>query len=178
MFSKTVISGAALSAAVLLVGAIAAAHGAAHAADAPDIVRGKYLVQVAGCTDCHTPGYFTGSIDPEKFLSGSDVGFQVPGVGTVVGRNLTPDKETGLGNWSLEQIIRALTKGTRPDGRLLSPVMPWAHYASLAPRDTKAIARYLQTLPPVRHTIPGPFAANQKPTVTTWRLASPESAGP
>jgi mono/diheme cytochrome c family protein len=145
----------------------------ASVADAPDVVRGKYLVDIAGCTDCHTPGYFSGNIDPARLLSGSDVGFEVPGVGTVVGRNLTPDKETGLGNWSLEQIIKALTTGMRPDGRMLSPVMPWAHYASLAPRDAKAIARYLQSLPPVRHAIPGPFAAGQKPSVATWKLGPP-----
>jgi hypothetical protein len=132
---------------------------AAHAADVPDIARGKYLVEITGCTDCHTPGYFTGQLDPAKFLSGSDVGFQVPGVGTVVGRNLTPDKETGLGDWSIEQIITAFTQGVRPDGRVLSPVMPWTHFARL---------------PPVRHAIPGPFAANEKPTVATWRITPPE----
>jgi mono/diheme cytochrome c family protein len=142
-----------------------------RAADAPDVERGRYLVGIAGCTDCHTPGYFSGNINPAKLLSGSDVGFEVPGVGTVVGRNLTPDKDTGLGNWSLEQIIKAFTTGVRPDGRLLSPVMPWAHYASLTPRDAKAIAHYLQSLPPVKHAIPGPFPADQRPTVATWKLA-------
>lgn len=139
--------------------------------------RGKYLVELAGCTDCHTAGYFAGKPDPARYLAGSDVGFQVPGVGTVIGRNLTPDKETGLGNWSVEQIITAFTAGVRPDGRVLSPVMPWAHYATLAPADARAIAVFLKTLPAVRNTIPGPFAANQKPTTFTWKITPPETPG-
>ncbi|MEJ1965486.1 MAG: hypothetical protein WDO56_29660 [Gammaproteobacteria bacterium] len=114
MFGKVSMSVAVLSASVMVVGL----SSTARAADSPDVVRGRYLVMIAGCTDCHTPGYFSGNIDPAKLLSGSDVGFQVPGVGTVIGRNLTPDKETGLGNWTLEQIIKAFTTGFsagRPD---------------------------------------------------------------
>jgi mono/diheme cytochrome c family protein len=61
------------------------------------VERGKYLVTFGGCSDCHTLGSFFGHPDMAKFLGGSDVGFAIPGLGVFVGRNLTPDKETGLG---------------------------------------------------------------------------------
>jgi mono/diheme cytochrome c family protein len=59
--------------------------------------RGKYLVGISGCSDCHTPGGLLGNPDSARILGGSDVGFGIPGVGVFIGPNLTPDKETGLG---------------------------------------------------------------------------------
>src|SRR5260370_1565318 len=102
----------------------------AHA-DSAQIARGKYLVRLAGFTDCHTPGHFLGKPDMSHYLAGSDVGFEIPGVGTVVGRNLTPDKETGIGGWTLEQISTAIPTGVRPHGRGLSPIKPWPAYAGM-----------------------------------------------
>lgn len=163
---------------LVIIAAVAAAclHvGTTRAGDA-QLARGKYLVGLAGCTDCHTPGYFLGKPDPARFLAGSDVGFRVPGVGTVVGPNLTPDKETGIGSWTTDQIIRAIRGGVRPDNRVLSPVMPWSHYANLSSTDVSAIVAYLKTLPPVRNKVPGPFAANQNPTTLTWTISPPENA--
>ena len=58
------------------------------------IERGKYLVTLGGCNDCHTPDYFFGKPDMARFLGGSDVGFEMPGLGTFVGPNLTPDTAT------------------------------------------------------------------------------------
>ena len=62
--------------------------------------RGKYLVTIASCHDCHTPGYFLGKPDMARFLGGSEVGFELPGLGVFYGPNLTPDKETGIGGWT------------------------------------------------------------------------------
>jgi mono/diheme cytochrome c family protein len=73
---------------------------------------GKYLVTIASCNDCHTPGDFLGKPDFSRRLAGSDVGFTIPGLGAFVGRNLTPDKETGLGDWTDDQIISAITAGS------------------------------------------------------------------
>jgi mono/diheme cytochrome c family protein len=143
-------------------------------ADGTQVARGKYLVELAGCTDCHTPGYFLGKPDPVRFLAGSDVGFRVPGVGTVVAPNLTPDKETGLGNWTTAQIIMAIRGGVTPDNRVLSPVMPWGHYANLTTSDVSSIAAYLKTLPPVNNKVPGPFVATQEPTTLTWTITPPK----
>jgi mono/diheme cytochrome c family protein len=136
--------------------------------------RGKYLVALGGCNDCHTPGYFFGKPDMARFLGGSDVGFALPG-GVFVGRNLTPDRETGLGAWSRAQIITALTTGRRPDGRVLAPIMPWRAFARLKPADAAAIAAYLQSLPPVRHAVPGPFGPRDKVPVFVMDLLPADS---
>jgi mono/diheme cytochrome c family protein len=148
---------------LLVAAAIFGASAAALAAD-PQIERGKYLVTIAGCNDCHTPGALLGKPDLSRTLGGSDVGFGIPGVGAFVGQNLTPDKETGLGNWSTEQIIAAITKGERPDGRKLFPVMPWPALASLTADDAQAIVAYLKSLPPVKNAVPGPFGPKDVPS--------------
>src|ERR687896_441984 len=104
---------------------VAAAILVSHIAMAQtQIERGKYLVAFGGCNDCHTPGYFFGKPDMTRYLGGSEVGFEMPGLGVFHGPNLTPDEETGLGKWSTDQIIAAITKGERPDGRMLVPIMP------------------------------------------------------
>jgi mono/diheme cytochrome c family protein len=139
------------------------------------IERGKYLVTIASCSDCHTRGYFFGKPDPAYYLAGSDVAFAIPGLGAFVGRNLTPDKETGLGNWTTEQILTALQKGIRPDGRQLAPSMPWRAYASLTQADALAIVAYLRSLPPVKNEIPAPFGPNEKPTVPAMEVVPPET---
>ncbi len=150
--------------------AITAVLGTSIAASAADsqIERGKYLVILGGCSDCHTPGYFLGKPDMSRFLGGSDVGFTIPGLGAFVGRNLTPDKDTGLGNWTTEQIITAFTTAVRPDGRRLAPIMPSDALSHLTPEDAQAIAAYLKSLPPVRNEVPGPFGPNEKPSTLVF----------
>jgi mono/diheme cytochrome c family protein len=136
----------------------------AAAAQTP-VERGKYLVNLAGCADCHTPGYFLGHSDEKRYLGGSDVGFGIPNVGVFVAPNLTPDKQTGLGGWSQADIVTAITSGKRPDGRVLSPIMPWPALSQLSPSDAEAVAAYLKSLPPVSHKVPGPFKPDEKPSV-------------
>ena len=134
------------------------------AAADPQIARGKYLVTIAGCSDCHTPGSLMGKPDMKQYLGGSDVGFAMPN-GVFVAPNLTPDKETGLGKWTTEEIIVALTKGERPDQRVLAPIMPYDELSSLTRSDALAIVAYLRSLPPVSHKVPGPFGPNETPSV-------------
>ncbi len=129
--------------------------GSVSAADT-QVERGKYLTQIAGCSDCHTSGYFFGHPDMARYLGGSDVGFAVPGLGVFVGPNLTSDKATGLGNWTPQQIVTAITTGQRPDGRMLAPSMPWRGLASLTKADASAIAAFLKSLPPVSNKVAGP----------------------
>jgi mono/diheme cytochrome c family protein len=147
-----------LTSVVLSLGA-----AAAHAAD-PQVERGKYLATIGGCTDCHTPGHFLGHPDMARYLGGSDVGFGSP-MGVFVGPNLTPDKETGLGKWTSQQIVTAITTGKRPDGRILAPMMPWRGLSVLTTPDALAIAAFLKSLPPVSNKVPGPFGPNEPPTV-------------
>ena len=155
---------ASLRFAVALAVACTAMPLGANAASKHEIARGKYLVNVGSCTDCHTPGSFFGKPDMTKFLGGSDVGFAIPHLGVFVGPNLTPDKATGLGNWTPAQIVNAITKGQTPQGRALAPVMPWHNYANLTKSDALAIAAYLQSLPAVSHQVPGPFGPTETPT--------------
>ena len=140
------------------------------------IKRGKYLLTLGGCNDCHTPGYFFGKPDMARFLGGSEVGFEIPGLGVFHGPNLTPDPETGLGTWSTEQIAAAITTGKRPDGRELAPIMPWHAFASLTAQDVRAIAVFLKTLPPVKNKVPGPFGPSETPTSFVMKIVPPQAA--
>ncbi len=153
-----------LSYAVLLAG-LSLGVPMARAANKHEIARGKYLVSVGSCTDCHTPGHFLGKEEAGKFLAGSDVGFAIPGLGVFVAPNLTSDKATGLGNWTAAQIVTALTTGVTPQGRKLAPAMPYDNYANMTKSDALAIAAYLKSLPPVSHQVPGPFGTKESPNV-------------
>jgi len=155
------------AAAVALVATAASAETA--------VERGKYLVTISGCNDCHTPGVFLGKPNFSRALSGSEVGFEIPGEGVFVGRNLTPDKETGLGNWTDDQVIVAITTGMRPDGRQLAPIMPWQSLAHLTPDDAHAIVAYLRSLPPVKNAVPGPFKPGETPTSLVFTILPGEA---
>lgn len=155
--------------------ALAAAIGSppAGAADSKLVERGKYLVTIGSCTDCHTPGHFLGKPDMTRHLGGSEVGFEIPGLGVFYGPNLTPDDATGLGRWSERDIVTAIRKGQRPDGRTLAPIMPWAALAELTDSDAKAIAAYLKSLPPVSNKVPGPFGPGEAPTSFVMKIVPP-----
>lgn len=148
--------------AALLSIAVAALPLAARA-DQSTVERGKYLATLGGCGDCHTPGGLIGSPDPKRLLGGSDVGFGDPAAGVWIGPNLTPDKETGLGDWTDDQIVAAITQGVRPDGRKLSPIMPWPSFSHLTADDARAIVAYLKSLPSVKNKVFGPYVASQTP---------------
>lgn len=158
--------------------ALAACSEKDPAAQPDPVARGAYLVAVGGCSHCHTPGYFQGRADLARFLGGSDVGFQVAGLGTFVGPNLTPDRATRLGTWTEEQIVTALQTGVRPDGRVLSDIMPWQAFSGLDKADARAIAAFLKSLPPVSHQVPGPFGPSEDMTVFSLRLVPPDSGTP
>jgi mono/diheme cytochrome c family protein len=147
------------------------------AADA-QVARGKYLLTFGGCVDCPTPSYSLGKPDMARFLGGSDVGFFLPGAGTFYSPNLTPDKETGLGAWTRQQIVTALQTGVRPDGRILAPIMPWRAFAKLTRSDVQAIAAYLKSLPPVRKNAPGPFGPDEMPTSFAMKVVPPQEVVP
>ena len=88
-----------------------------------------------------------------KPLSGGNL-FESPAF-KVYTSNLTPDKETGLGNWTADQIKNAIMKGVRPDGTVLA-VMPSNYYTVLTQRDADAIVAYLRSLKPVKNAVPAP----------------------
>jgi mono/diheme cytochrome c family protein len=137
------------------------------------VERGLYLVTITGCNDCHTPGGLLGSPDKTRILGGSDVGFGDPNSGVWVGPNLTPDKETGLGKWTSDQIVAAITKGERPDGRMLTAIMPWPALSQLTHDDALAIVAYLKSLPAVKNAVPGPYKAGEATAVAVSVVVPP-----
>lgn len=141
-------------------------------ADEAQVERGRYLAQIAGCGDCHTPGYFLGQPDLARHLGGSDVGFEIPGVGIVYGPNLTPDP-TGLGGWTADEIVAAIRTGATPDGRGLVPVMPWPNLSALSDEDAYAIAAYLQSLEPIANEVPGPVPPGEPAPSFVMRVVGP-----
>jgi mono/diheme cytochrome c family protein len=162
-----------LIAAAMTVGLVACDSEAKVGTEETSAKRGEYLVTIMGCGDCHTPGYFFGKPDESQKLAGSDVGFFMPGLGYYYGRNLTPDKKTGLGDWSDEQIAKAIRNGERPDGRILAPIMPYQNFAKLSDTDLTAIVAYLRTLKPVHREAPPPTGADQTPPAAFMSITMP-----
>ncbi|MCW5736744.1 MAG: c-type cytochrome [Enhydrobacter sp.] len=155
------------------VAAICLPLASSPAADPAMIARGKYLVTIASCHDCHTPGFFLGKPDMARYLGGSDVGFELPGLGVFHGPNLTPDKATGLGDWTDAQIVAAIQTGTRPDGRMLAPIMPYHAFAALTKQDAAAIVAFLRTIPAVQNKVVGPFGPSETPTSFVMKVVPP-----
>ena len=159
----------------ILTAALAALSISATSAKAETPVeRGEYLAHIMDCGGCHHTGAFTPQPNLETPLAGADIGFEIPGMGVFYPPNLTPDKETGLGTWSDAEIIAAFTTGVRPDGRRLSPAMPWISYAHITADDAAALVAYLRSLPPVKHKVPGPFAASDKPAAPYFTVIAPK----
>lgn len=114
--------------------------------------RGSYLVNgIAACGNCHSPQAPDGSLSGPA-LSGGKALIQPAFV--AYPPNLTPDTETGLGEWTENQIVSALREGRTPADRMLRPPMPIAFYRGISDRDARAIAVYLQSLAPVKNKVP------------------------
>lgn len=119
------------------------------------VERGAYLVNgILGCGNCHTPQGPRGLV-MERQLAGGVQTFDGPAF-KVKGANITPDRETGIGTWSDDDIKRAITQGMRPDGVVLAPIMPVAFYRILTPADLNAIVAYLRSVPAIHNPVPAP----------------------
>jgi len=167
--------------AVAAVAAVASSPAIADDAHQKQVERGRYLVTFGGCNDCHTP-WKMGENGPEpdmtRMLSGHPQQVEVPAAPDLVPgqwdttvfstftawtgpwgrsytRNLTPDKETGLGEWTEAEFIATLRTGKeRGIGRDLQPPMPWFNYGQATDEDLKAIWAYLQSIPAVSNRVP------------------------
>jgi len=121
------------------------------------VARGRYLVHAEMCGLCHTQINRTGIYRGDDYYLAGGMRVDVYPHGKYVSRNLTSDPETGLGNWSVEEIVEALQNGNAR-GRPLNPLdMPWHWLYAYPKEDAIAIASYLKTLPPVRNSIPPPL---------------------
>ncbi len=118
----------------------------------PDVARsnkvayGEYLARIGHCIECHTP-MIRGRRDFGRTGAGGQV-FHGPW-GESTGANITPDKKTGLGNWSDAEIKRAISTGVRADGTKLRPPMPFRYYKTINNDDLDALVAYLRSLKPV-----------------------------
>lgn len=167
--------------AIVFLGLAACSHSTTDSAGM--IKRGQQLVSMGGCADCHTPKRFDPKVgmpvpDDAHFLSGHPEGAPDPdaqpgqtdmavigptftsfktGFGVVYSRNLTPDRETGIGAWTPEQFIQTMRTGHRQGtGRVLLPPMPWQNLATASDADLRAIFAYLHSLPAVHNQVPDP----------------------
>jgi mono/diheme cytochrome c family protein len=125
-------------------------------AKANPVKRGEYLVNTLGCVLCHSPVDQERRMLPGMRFAGG-VLIRIDPYGDFPTGNLTSDKETGLGNWTDDEIKRAITKGTLRNGtRLLPFPMDWASFGTMKPSDIDAIVAYLRTVPPVSNRVPAP----------------------
>jgi mono/diheme cytochrome c family protein len=175
------LAAAALTSAALALPAAAAETPAAPQAD--KVARGKYLVTIAGCNDCHTPwkmGPTGPAPDMSRMLSGHPESFAVPPApapqgpwlvaaaatntawsgpwGVSFTANLTPDAETGLGKWTLRNFVDTIRSGRHMGrGRQILPPMPIPMYKHMTDEDLEAVFTYLRTIPAVSNRVPEPL---------------------
>ncbi len=121
--------------------------------------RGEYLaIHVAGCTDCHSKRDFTkfsGPPVPGTEGGGGFVFDEKLGLpGRIYGKNITPDNETGIGTWTDDDILKAMTQGISKNGDTLFPLMPYVNYNRMAKEDLLSIIAYIRTLKPIRNKVP------------------------
>jgi len=179
-----VLAAAALALTVALVPALNATSAQTAAQPStPNVQRGAYLVKTMLCNDCHTP-WTLGPKGPEpdmsRALTGHPEDLKLPPApqlpegpwvmvtsasmtawsgpwGTSYTANLTPDKETGLGDWTEEMFIKTMRTGLHQGkGRPVLPPMPWPWIGQLNDSDLKDLFAYLQSLPPVKNRVPAP----------------------
>jgi mono/diheme cytochrome c family protein len=127
------------------------------------IERGRYLATVGDCAGCHTlPG------SGQAFAGGLKI--ETP-FGVLAAPNITPDPATGIGAWTDQDFIDAMTKGTGRAGTHLYPAMPYTYYTRVTKDDALAIRAYLNTVPPVRHAVDVnqlPFPFDIRASLTAW----------
>ena len=159
--------------------------GSEIANDSAIIKKGKYLVTVLGCNDCHSPKIFTVNgpvIDSNLLLSGYPSGLPMNGYDSLTAKkwllfdfsgslakgpwgisfaaNITPDS-TGIGSWTELQFSNALRNGDAKglkNGRKLLPPMPWRNYTVMTDADVKAIFYYLKSINPIHNLVPAPIS--------------------
>lgn len=122
----------------------------------PDLIKkGEYLARAADCAACHTA--------PKGRPFAGGLAMQTP-MGTIYSTNITPDRATGIGNYSYGDFERAVRRGVRPDGDALYPAMPYVSYAVVRDEDVEALyAYFMSSIKPVDQ-------ANQ-PTTMPWPLS-------
>ncbi len=140
---------------------------AANAAQETLVKKGEYLAKMGDCIACHTnvkagtPAYAGGLPIATPF-------------GTFYSPNITPDKETGIGNWTEQDFIRALKQGRDPQGRNYFPVFPYVYFSKISDDDARALYAYFMSIPSVKlenKSLPFPFnLPGVRSTLWGWNL--------
>lgn len=121
------------------------------------LARGKYLaVGLYGCVGCHSEHDWKTHGGP--VIPGTELGGEIFPASDLPGRlivpNISSDPETGAGNWTDDQLARAIREGISHDGRALFPIMPYQSFRHMPDEDLAATIVYIRSLPPVRHALP------------------------
>lgn len=152
------------------------------------VKRGEYLAKnVAACFACHSQPDWTRYAGPPQGPPGAGGDcLQGPGIpGAICSPNITPDKETGIGDWTDGELLRAIREGVDRDGNTLFPLMPYEEYSKMSDEDAKAIVAYLRSMPAVRYEAPRThlnfpikYFMRQVPKPLTGPVAEPDYSDP
>lgn len=127
------------------------------------IERGRYLAIAGNCASCHTTA-------GGAYMAGG-VSFPTP-FGTIYSTNITPDADTGIGNWSGSQFLNSMRHGVRPGGEHLYPAFPYTAFTKLSEEDLGALFAYLRSVPAIRQQAAEnelSFPFNQRPLLAVWK---------
>ncbi len=142
--------------------------------DEPNVANGRYLYFAGGCASCHAAPASDKCDDPKTKDDLKPVGGRClkTGFGTFYVPNITPDAKTGLGGWSADDFVKALTKGKSPSGANLYPAFPYSSYEHMKRTDILDLWAFLRTLEPVSSTVPDhdlSFPYNIRTGLLAWK---------
>jgi mono/diheme cytochrome c family protein len=152
----------------------ASAQSTSGGADEPNLDNGKYIYYAGGCGSCHAAPASNTCDDVKSKDDLQPVGGRClkTDFGTFYVPNITPDKQTGIGGWSREDFIRAMTTGTSPKRKNYYPAFPYASYQKMTQSDLLDLWAFLQTIAPVSYTVPGhdlSFPYSIRSGVSVWK---------
>jgi len=130
-----------------------------HAAENPSVEHGRYLAKAGDCAACHT------AEGGKPYAGGRAIGTPF---GKVYTTNITPDRETGIGDWSQDDFYRAMHSGIRRDGQHLYPAFPYPWFTKVTPADVNDIKAYLDTIAPVHQQDKPPEILFQRRVMGLW----------
>jgi len=128
------------------------------------VAKGAQLAAIGNCIDCHT------AAGGKPYAGGQPL--KTP-FGTIYGTNITPDPDTGIGQWSEAAFSRAMREGVDREGRHLYPAFPYDHYTKLTDEDIKGLYAFIMTRDPIRAEMPPnelPFPFNNRSLIGAWKL--------
>lgn len=141
-------------------------------ADAEAVARGKYIAMAGDCVACHTaPG------SKNVFAGGYSISTPFGGI---FASNITPDPQTGIGNWTEHDFYRAVRHGKGKEGENLYPAMPYNAYVKVSDQDMHDLWMYMRSVEPVHYKVPDTnlgFPYNIRLAMMGWNLLFFKNSG-